>query len=144
MTQLFSVKIIVATVQWLTSKIRYIHTYIHIQTYIHTYICIYAHQDQQKLFITGQAKLNPEHYSIKCVGADKFTTADIFFLLHSYRSKNYTCHGVYLLSFLHNSIPCKHNAWAADNLAPLDMPFLSILAYYNKPKKSENHTSTFV
>ena len=33
--------------------------------------------------------------------------------------------------------------WAADNLAPLDMPYLSI-AQYNNPNKSENHTSTFV
>ena len=30
----------------------------------------------------------------------------------------------------------------ADNLASLDMPFLSIIAYYNKPNKSQNHTST--
>ena len=44
------------------------------------------------------------------------------------------------------------NAWAADyfttadinNLAPLDMLFLSIIAKYNKPNKSKNHTDTFV
>ena len=45
------------------------------------------------------------------------------------------------LSFLLNRIPCKHNAWASNNLAPLDMPFLSIIA---KPNKSKHHTSTFV
>ena len=28
-----------------------------------------------------------------------------------------------LLSFLHNRIPCKHIAWVADNLVPLDMLF---------------------
>ena len=33
---------------------------------------------------------------------------------------------------MHNRVPCEHNneqnAWAGDNLAPLDMPFLSIIA----------------
>ena len=29
---------------------------------------VYMHQGRRKLFITGQAKLNPEDYSIKCVG----------------------------------------------------------------------------
>ena len=37
-----------------------------------------------------------------------------------------------LLSFLHNRVPCEHNnernVWAADNLAPLDVPFLSTIA----------------
>ena len=28
----------------------------------------YPLQGQRKLLITGQAKLNPQHYSIKCVG----------------------------------------------------------------------------
>ena len=32
-----------------------------------------------------------------------------------------------LLSFLDNRIPCKHNACAANNFAPLDMPFLFII-----------------
>ena len=54
-----------------------------------------------------------------------------------------------LHSVLHNRIPCEHNnklnAWASDNLAPLDMPFLSTIAkIYNKPNKSQYHTSTFV
>ena len=31
-----------------------------------------------------------------------------------------------LLSVLRSRIPCKHNAWAADNLAPLNVLFLSI------------------
>ena len=47
---------------------------------------------------------------------------------------------------MHNRVPCEHNnernAWVADNLAPLDMPFLSIIAYYNKPNESQNHIST--
>ena len=38
-----------------------------------------------------------------------------------------------LLSFLHNRIPCKNNAWADDNLTPP-----------NKPNKSKNHTSNFL
>ena len=36
------------------------------------------------------------------------------------------------IEILHNRMPCKYNnernAWAADNLAPFDMPFLSIIA----------------
>ena len=40
-----------------------------------------------------------------------------------------TLHSVYYLAFAQQ---CKHNnkrnAWAADNLAPLDMPFLSNIA----------------
>ena len=40
-------------------------------------------------------------------------------------------HSVYYVA-LHERIPREHNnecnAWAADNLAPLDMPFLSIIA----------------
>ena len=46
-----------------------------------------------------------------------------------------------LLCFMHNRIPCNHNAWAADNLAPLDMLFLCIIAQYNEPNKSKNLTS---
>ena len=42
--------------------------------------------------------------------------------------------------------PCEHNneqnVWAADNLAPLDMPSVSVIAVYIKPKKSQNHIST--
>ena len=42
-----------------------------------------------------------------------------------------------MLSFLHNKIPCKHkNVWVAHNLTHLDMLFLSIIAYFNKPNKS--------
>ena len=47
---------------------------------------------------------------------------------------------------MHNRAPCEHNnernAWAVNNLAPLYMPFLSIIAYYNKPNKSQNQTNT--
>ena len=83
---------------------------------------------------------------------DNFTTADILVLsviLQCYKSnrcKNYkiTLPFCLLLSFLHNRIPCRHNAWAANNLAPLDMVFLSIITEYNKCNKSKNHTSTFV
>ena len=37
-------------------------------------------QGQRKLFITGQAKFNPEHYSIKCVGTQTFTIINILCL----------------------------------------------------------------
>ena len=69
-----------------------------------------------------------------------------YYFYKSNRSKNLklTLPWCLLLSFLHNRIPCKQNAWAANNLAPLHMPFLSIIAYNNKPNKCENHTSTFV
>ena len=38
-------------------------------------------QGQRKLFKTGQAKLHPKYYSIKCLSADNFTIADILFQL---------------------------------------------------------------
>ena len=38
-----------------------------------------------------------------------------------------------LLSFLHNRIPCKHNAWAANNLVPLDMLLLSNIISLTSP-----------
>ena len=34
----------------------------------------------------------------------------------------------YLAGFLHNRIPLSITAWAVDNLTPLDMLFLSIIA----------------
>ena len=65
--------------------------------------------------------------------ADNFITADIFFLLVIYNIISLTALTItlpwcLLLSFLHNKIHCKQNAWAVDNLAPLDMPFVSIIA----------------
>ena len=44
--------------------------------------------------------------------------------------KKLTLHSVYYLAFAYLvSITInKRNAWAADNLAPIDMPFLSIVA----------------
>ena len=36
-------------------------------------------QGRRKLFITGQAKLDPEHYSINAWVTNNFTTADTFF-----------------------------------------------------------------
>ena len=44
-----------------------------------------------------------------------------------------TLHSVYYLAFAQqDTVPCEHNdernVWADDNLAPLDMPFLSIMA----------------
>ena len=34
--------------------------------------------------------------------------------------------------------------WAADDFPPLDMAFLPIILYYDKPNKSKNHPSAFV
>ena len=42
--------------------------------------------------------------------------------------KNRTPYSVYYLAFAQQSTNNEQNAWAADNLAPLDMPFLSIIA----------------
>ena len=42
-----------------------------------------------------------------------------------------TIHSVYYLAFAQQSsylVSNEWNAWAADNLVPLDMPFLSIIA----------------
>ena len=38
-----------------------------------------------------------------------------------------------LLSYLHNRIPCMHNAWVTDNLTLLDMPFLFIIVSQTSP-----------
>ena len=41
-------------------------------------------------------------------------------------------HNWFITELLHNRVPCEHNnkrnAWVADNLAPLGMPFLSMIA----------------
>ena len=41
------------------------HIYICIYIYIYIYVCIQGHS---KVFTIGQARVNPEHYVIKCVG----------------------------------------------------------------------------
>ena len=67
--------------------------------------------------------------------ADNFPPTDISFLsvIVKYykpnRSKNHIVTPI-ITEHLHNSIPCEHknkfNEWVADNLAPLDLLFLSI------------------
>ena len=66
--------------------------------------------------MSGQAKVDSEHYSVECVG-------DVV----SLTGLNIIQPFCLLLSFLHDRIPRKHNAWAPDNLEPLDMLFLSII-----------------
>ena len=97
----------------------------------HTGLELIVMQGQWKLFITGQAKLNPEDRTVQlnAWAVDNFTTADILYT--SIISLIITLPFCILLSFLHNRIPCMHNAWAADNLKPLDMLFLSIIAQYS-------------
>ena len=53
-------------------------------------------QGRRKLFMTGQAKLDPEHYSINAWATNNFTTADTLFYQLCYnvcyksnRSKNH-------------------------------------------------------
>ena len=45
---------------------------------------------------------------------------------------------MFIILLLHNRISCKHNnklnAWAANNFAPLDMFFLSIIISLTSPK----------
>ena len=101
-------------------------------TYYDIYVALYItvsfygmiiilNQGQMKLFITGQAKFNPEYYVWV---ADNFTTDTVIRLI----GLKVTLPLCLLLSFLHNRIPCKHDVWAADNLASLDILFLSIIA----------------
>ena len=82
---------------------------------------IILNQGLMKLFITGQAKFNPEYYVWV---ADNFAT-DIVIRLIGLKVTLPLC---LLISFLHNRILHKHDVWAANNLAPLDMLFLSIIA----------------
>ena len=90
---------------------------------VYIYICsplsikLHEYQGQRKPFISGQAKVGSEHYSVECVD-DVVSLIDL----------NITQPFCLLLSFLHDRIPCKHNVWAADNLEPLDMFFLSVIA----------------
>ena len=62
-----------------------------------------------------------------------FTTVYILFLsgiLQCYKSsmsKNHTA-TLFITHLFACRIPCTHNAWAADNLTPLGMLFLSIIA----------------
>ena len=86
--------------------------------YIYSPLSIKQHvyQGRRKPFISGQAKVGSEHYSVECV--DDVSLIDL----------NITQPFCLLLSFLHDRIPCKHNVWAPNNLEPLDMFFLSITA----------------
>ena len=67
-------------------------------------------QDQRKLFITGQAKLNPEHYSCNVWAADNFITAfyQLYYNIINLSNLKTTLPLCLLLSFLHNRIPCKY------------------------------------
>ena len=98
--------------------------------YVPIFTC--AFQGQRKVFIIGQAKLSPEHYSIEYNGSLAYTTTDISFLsvivsfYKSNWSKNYTA-TLFIMYFLHNRIPCEHNhklnVWVANNLASLAIFF---------------------
>ena len=96
-----------------------IHLYAYCINYIYSRLLIKQHvyQGQRKPFISGQAKVGSEHYSVECVD-------DVVSLI----GLNITQPFCLLLSFLYGRIPCKHNAWAPDNLEPLDMFFISSIA----------------
>ena len=117
--------------RWLFSyPVTYSHTCIcvlrklYISMLIVYNICIHSplqinqhvYQGWRRPFIRGKAKVGSEHYSVECM--DDVSLIDV----------NITLPFHLLLSFLHNRIPCRHSAWAPDNLEPLDMPFLSIVA----------------
>ena len=87
--------------------------------YIYSPLSIKQHvyQGQRKPIIGGWARVGSEHYSVECMD-------DVVSLIRL----NITQPFCLLLSFLHDRIPCKHNAWAPNNLEPLDMFFLSIIA----------------
>ena len=75
----------------------------------------HVYLSQRKPFISGQAKVGSEHYSVECMD-------DVASLI----SLKITQPFCLLLSFLHDRIPCKHNAWVPDNLEPLDMLFYQL------------------
>ena len=89
----------------------------------------------RKLFITGQAKLDPEHYSINAWAINNFTTADTFFISYaimyaiSLTGLEIMLPLCLILRFLHIRIPCKHNVWAANNFELNDMLYLSMIPY---------------
>ena len=87
------------------------------------------YQGQRKPFISGQDKVGSEHHSVECVDNVSLISLNI--------TKSFCL----LLSFLHDRIPCKDNAWAPDNLEPLD---IFSIYYHNKPNKSKNQTNTIV
>ena len=63
---------------------------------------------------------------------NNFTIVDILFYQLYYNNISLTGLKItqplcLLLSFLHNRVPCMHNAWVADNLTLLGMLFLSII-----------------
>ena len=88
--------------------------------YIYSPLLIKQHvyQGRRKPFISGQAKVGSEHYLVECVD-------DVVSLI----GINITQSFCLLLSFLHDRILCKHNAWAPNNLEPLDMFFLFIFLF---------------
>ena len=81
---------------------------------VYIYICSplsikqHVYQGRRKPFISGQAKVGSEHYSVECVD-------DVVSLIGLYITLPFCL----LLSFLHDRIPCKHNAWVPNNLEPL-------------------------
>ena len=91
-----------------------IHLYAYCTYYIYSPLSIKQHvyQGQRKSFISGQVNVGSEHYSVESVD-------DVVNLI----CLNITQSFCLLLSFLHDRIPCKHNAWAPDNLEPLDVFF---------------------
>ena len=98
-----------------------------IQFEIVTITFILLIQGWRKLFITGQAKLNLSTIQLNV------WVADILFLsVISLKGQKITLPLCLLLSVLHNRIPCKHNV--SDNIAPLDMLFLSIIVSLTSPK----------
>ena len=93
-------------------------------------------QGKRNVFKTGQTNLDRKDYAINVWVADNFMTRNPFSTCCIYYNvitlKCLKSHSTLLITLLlHNRIPCEHNnkwtAWAADNLAPLDMPFLSII-----------------
>ena len=104
----------------------YVYQYSSI-TYAHTYVHIF--QGRQKLFITN---LTLRAIQLNTWAADNLPMLisflyQLYYNVISLTGLKITQLLCLLLSFLHNRIPCMHNVWAADNLAPLDMPFLSII-----------------
>ena len=88
-----------------------------VYVYIYSPLSIKQHvyQGRRKPFVSGQAGVGSEHCSIECMD-------DVVSLI----GLNITQPFCVLLSFLHDRIPCEHNAWVPNNLELFGVLFLSV------------------
>ena len=101
--------------------------------YVYNYYLLYLMSIQcwMKVFITGQAKLDPQHYLIQYLDTH-ITSVPLISLFYQVQHNvinltdlKITPRLCLLLRFLHNRIPCEYNSklsmWVANNLIPYHM-----------------------